>query len=435
MKSSVSKSLRQLALCCTYALGVFFVVASGGGSSGGGSTPDASCRLEVSAIAPAADSTDIWIGVYSIRSGEEVNSVARLDSTGAEDVRIPVGSGRGNIIRTLAMATDGSRDVYVGGDFPEGIFRLNSIGSADPGFDVGTGFNFSVTKITPLDDGTTGQIYVAGYFTEYKGLPVSGLVRLNQDGSLDTGFVSITKDVEDVVLAGGSLFPPGYVYSGGYGSVGDSASRLVRWRDNGDPDDNSTFPNTPFPFTTNIGPVLSVVPALDGTDSVYAGGDIGGDVDGGFDNGIIRLSLLGTTDPSFDVGSGFNDDVRQILRADDATGDIYVVGAFTTYEGINAKGIARLNADGSPEASFVTDKGFTIPDGTAPFAEIASLALALDLAGDPAGTIYVGGDFLLYNDTAMNGIARLDNDGSLDLGFAVDIMDGSCTNETIPGLD
>jgi hypothetical protein len=428
MKSSVSKSLRKLALCCTYALGVFFVVASGGGSSGGGSTPDTSCRLEVSAIAPATDSTNIWIGVYSIRSGEEVNSVARLDSVGAEIVRIPVGPGRGNLIRTLAMATDGSRDVYVGGDFSEGIFRLNSNGTADTGFDVGTGFDDSVRKITPLDDGT-GRIYVAGYFTEYNGDLVSGLVRLKPNGEIDDlGFVANTRDVEDVVLAGGSFFPPGYVYSGGY-SVVDTNLRLVRWTDRG--------VNDPAPtFITTIGPVLSVVPVLDDTGSVYAGGDVGG----GFNNGIIRLSPRGNPeDDIFTVEDGFNDDVRQILRADDLSsdvdleGDIYVVGGFTTYQDISAKGIERLNADGSPDADFITGTGFTIPDGTAPFDEIASIALALD----PADTIYVGGDFLLYEDTARNGIARLNKNGSLDPTFAVVVSstEGNCTNETIPGLD
>jgi hypothetical protein len=419
MKSSVSKSLRQLALCCAYALGVFFIVASGGGgSSGGGTTPDTSCRLEVSAIAPATDSTDIWVGVYSIRSGAEVNSVARLDSAGAEVVRIPVGNGSGNIIRTLAMATDGSRDVYVGGDFSEGIFRLKSNGSADDtGFDVGTGFNDSVRKITPLDDGT-GRIYVAGYFTEYDGDLVSGLVRLESNGSLDGTFVAITQAVEDVVLAGGSFFPPGYVYSGGYGIVGNSATRLVRRTDRG-------IEDPILSLTTSIGPVLSVVPALDAMDTLYAGG--------GFANRIVRLFSIGTTDPDFIVVTGFNGDVRKILRADDLSDDIYVVGGFTTYEGNSANGIERLNANGSPEATFLTGTGFTIPGGPAPFAEIASLALALDLVGD----IYVGGDFLLYNDTARNGIARLDNDGSLDLEFAVEISstDGDCTNETIPGLD
>jgi hypothetical protein len=239
---------------------------------------------------------------------------------------------------------------------------------------------------------------------------------------LDGEFVTISKEVEDVVLAGGSFFPPGYVYSGGYSSVGDSASRLVRRTDTGSED-------PVLSFTTNIGPVLSVAPALDGTDTLYAGG--------GFANRIVRLFSIGTTDLGFNVVTGFNGDVRKILRADDAIGDdpadIYVVGGFTTYEGDSAKGIERLNADGSPDETFLTGTGFTIPDGTAPFDDIASVALALN----PAGTIYVGGDFLLYNDTARNGIARLNPDGSLDLGFAVEISsaEGNCTNETIPGLD
>lgn len=422
---SVSKSLRRLALCCAYALGVFFVVASGGGSGGGGgTTPDTSCRLEVSAIAPATDgSDDVWIGVYSITSQQKVNSVARLDSAGVEQIWVEVGDGRSNVIRTVAIATDGSDDVYVGGDFDEGIFRLDEDGDLDTGFDVGSGFNGSVTRILPLAD-ASGDIYVVGYFDEYKGLPVSGIVKLTSDGT-DTGFAAITRSVEDVVYAGGSFTAAGFIYTGGFDSIGDAASRLVRWTGVGTKD-------PVLDFTTNIGPVFSVVPALDGTDSLYAGG--------GIPNGIIRLSQFGTPEGSFNVGSGgFNADVQQILRADDLSvdidlsGDIYVVGGFTTYDGNSANGIERLNADGSTDAGFVTGTGFTIPDGTAPFAESASVALALV----PADTIYVGGNFLLYNGTASNGIARLDKDGSLDLGFAVEISSTQvdCTNETIPGLD
>ena len=417
MKPSLNKYTRRLALCGAYALGVFFILASGGGggSSGGGTDPDTSCRLEVSAIAAATGSNDIWIGVYSIRSGEEMNSVARLDSTGAERIRIPVGTGPGNLIRTIAMSTDASNDVYVGGDFNEGIFRLNSNGTADTGFDVGTGFNGSVRKITPLNDGS-GSIYVAGYFTEYDGVAVSGLVLLDNTGTLDTvNFVTVTRDVDDIALAGGAFFPPGYVYSGGSSIVGANR-RLERWTDMGAND-----PGPPS-FDPAIGPILSVVPALDALDKVYAGGE--------FTNGIVRLFNNGNTDTAFLVGTGFNAAVRRILRTDDGTEDIYAVGEFTTYNGVSANGIERLNPDGSREAGFTKGTGFTIPGGSEPFEDIAGIALALN----PAGTVYVGGDFLLYNDVPQNGLSRLNPDGSLDTGFAVDVTssDDNCTNDTIP---
>jgi hypothetical protein len=165
-----SKPFRRLLLCGAFATGVFCIVASGSDSSSGGSQPPAiSCRLETSAIAPAANgSDDIWIGLVTKLSNSEDNSVVRLNSSGVEQFRYTVGAGPGNFVRTLAVATDGTTDVYVGGDFSGGIFRLNEDGSPDPLFAVGSGFNSTVAKITPAADGS-GDIYVSGYFSEYDG--------------------------------------------------------------------------------------------------------------------------------------------------------------------------------------------------------------------------------------------------------------------------
>jgi hypothetical protein len=405
-----SKPFRRLLLCGAFATGVFCIVASGG--SGGGSQPPAiSCRLETSAIAPAADgSGDIWIGLVTKLSNSEDNSVTRLNASGVERFKIPVGAGPGNFVRTLAVATDGTRDVYVGGDFSGGIFRLDKDGLPNPLSAVGSGFNSSVAKITPAADGS-GDIYVSGYFSEYNGATVAGLVRLDNTGALVTNFAG-AQAVQDVALAG-PKFLPGSVYSGGY-----VYPRIARWFSIGGTIDNNFF--------TALGPVFTVVP-VDGTDTLYIGGS--------FSTRMLRLFDIGTTDLDFDVGSGFNEVVWKILRADDSTsGDVYAVGGFTTYDGLQVNGLVRLNADGSPDVDFVTGSGFTSTDGSTPFNEIASAALVAD---DRSGDLYVGGDFSFYNGAASNGIARLNVDGSLDTSFAVQVSsaDGTCSNETIPGLN
>jgi hypothetical protein len=407
MKLFDNRSLRRLLLCCAYAVGTFFIVASG---SGGGSNPAvASCRLEVGAIAAATDaSADIWVGVLSEVSGNEVHSVARLNSDGAEKFRVELGRGPDNIVRTLAIAGDGSNDVYVGGDFSEGLSRLNDDGTPDSGFAVGAGFNGPVTRIVPAADGS-GDIYVGGFFSEYDGNPVGGLVRLQDDGSLDANF--IISAIQAVAMADpvGPAFP-GVVYSGG--SV---APRIELWS-------KTAVRDTDFNPPNSIGPVFSITPLLDASGAVYAGG--------GFSGGIYRLSQFGNIDGAFLVDSGFDAAVRQIVRAADMTGDIYAIGGFTAYQGNPANGIVRLHDDGSREANFIPGSGFTNTDGSVPFSEIASAALAADGSGD----IYVGGDFTLYDGKASNGIARLNNDGSLDPGFAVRVSSdaGTCANDTIP---
>src|SRR5437867_4031822 len=60
---------------------------------------------------------------------------------------------------------------------------------------------------------------------------------------------------------------------------------------------------------------------------------------------IARLNSEGTLDPTFNPGSGANNNIRTLLVLDD--GSILVGGQFTNYNGIARSRIARLQADGA----------------------------------------------------------------------------------------
>jgi hypothetical protein len=62
---------------------------------------------------------------------------------------------------------------------------LNSDGSVDNTFSIGTGFNNTVWVIKVQTD---GKILVGGNYTQYNGNPHSNLIRLNSDGSVDNSF-------------------------------------------------------------------------------------------------------------------------------------------------------------------------------------------------------------------------------------------------------
>jgi len=410
MKKLDKGLLRKLLLGCVYAAGAALIVASGGSGSGSSGFV---CKLDVGAIAPASDgSEDIWVGVVSTASGQQFNSVARLDGNGLEKIGVSVGSGDDNTVRTIAVAADGSNNIYVGGDFAEGIFRLKPDGTLDTAFDVGTGFNGSVLKIIPVANGS-GAIYVAGDFSSYNGAVVSGFVRLNADGSRDTNFTAITQPVQDMAMAEDPGIVPDldYVYSGSAGSY-----NLARWFPSG-----STSPDPAF-SPVPVSPVYSILPALDGTGTLYAGG--------GFSEQLIRLFRIGTEDTSFSIGSGFDGDVRRLLRADDGSGNIYVAGEFTTFQGSPAGGLVRLQNDGALDTSFNIGTGFTGSDGPAPFSDLAAIALAPGASGD----VYVGGDYQNYKGTASNGLVRLNSDATLDPVFEVRVSHGDeeCSNATLP---
>jgi len=170
-------------------------------------------------------------------------------------------------------------------------------GELDLSFDPGTGANSTVKAVAIQQD---GKIIIGGQFNEYDGVPRRGIARLNTNGSLDESFSSFQKQLS--FAAGGeveaiSLLPDGKILVGGYFNPFEG----TRW------------------FT--------------------------------------RLNHDGSEDMTFNQGSGFNSAVEKITVQPD--GKILVAGQFTEYNGTPVPNrIARLNADGSLDATFRPDALF-----------------------------------------------------------------------------
>ncbi len=96
---------------------------------------------------------------------------------------------------------------------------------------------------------------------------------------------------------------------------------------------------------------------------------------------IARLNIDGTLDPTFISGIGFDLKVSAIAMQSD--GKIIIGGNFTLYNGTSRKRIARLNTDGSLDATFNI--------GTGANWEVATVFVQDD------GKIIVGGDFWSFN--------------------------------------
>lgn len=109
----------------------------------------------------------------------------------------------------------------------------------------------------------------------------------------------------------------------------------------------------------------------------------------------------GACDLTFDPGTGANSSVNAIAVQPD--GKILIGGAFYKYNGVVQYRIARLNSDGSLDPAF--------DSGSGPVGWVYSMAL------QPDGKILIGGDFMSYDGTPRNRVARLNSDGSLDLSF------------------
>ena len=130
-------------------------------------------------------------------------------------------------------------------------------------------------------------------------------------------------------------------------------------------------------------------------------------------NKIARLNADGGIDQAFNPGTGATSanssaDIRHIIIQPD--GKILIGGDFEFFNGQPRHAVARLNADGSLDASFVD------PDAREyPSALHARGAFSLALQAD--GKILVGGQFLQVGGQPRLGLARLNANGTLDTAF------------------
>jgi len=124
---------------------------------------------------------------------------------------------------------------------------------------------------------------------------------------------------------------------------------------------------------------------------------------------VARLKADGTNDAAFltAAGSGFNASVFRV--AVQADGKIVVGGEFSTFNGSNTASICRLNADGTRDTGWLS-QGFDL--------RVRSLAV------HAAGRIIAVGDFSNYRDATGVSLsrarfARLNADGTLEAGVNV----------------
>ncbi len=167
----------------------------------------------------------------------------------------------------------------------------------------------------------------------------------------------------------------------------------------------------------------------------------------------------GSLDPSFNPGAGVNPGSQVYAVAVQADGCIVIGGDFTNFNGTGRTNLARLNSDGSLDATF--DPGSAVgpslyvdalavqPDGKVlvggNFAGAAGTNLIrLNTNGtvDPGfsaatdstvnslmlqtnGSILIGGFFTQVNGAGRTGIARLGTNGALDINFNPSLVGGS----------
>lgn len=314
-------------------------------------------------IAPAADGNgDFYVGgQFTVFANYIVDGIVRLNADGTLDAGFDMGAGFDGTVLAIVPATDGSGDIYVGGVFTQyngtaanHIIRLNADGSVDAGFNTGTGFNDLVYTIAEAGDGS-GDIYVGGDFSSYNGTGSVRLARLNSDGSFDAAFnvgagASDTVKTLSVVPGGGG----DSIYVGGDFTFFDAspANHVLRLQDDGSVDAG-------FVVGTGFDDIVEVlVPAADGSGDLYAGGDFLS-YNGNPSIRAARLNSDGSFDSAFATSIGFDSTVYDIAIDSGNPGQVYFAGTFTTFDGNAHRRIACLNNAGFVCAGFSSGEGFS----------------------------------------------------------------------------
>lgn len=309
------------------------------------------------------------------------------------------GDGFDGIVRTLSIQTD--QNLIVGGEYLNlnGISspyftRLNQEGIIDENFHTGTGFN---SKVYTSHIQRDGKIVVGGSFTAYNGNSAGRLIRLNSDGSYDPTFSTIVGATTGIIYDVCEQADGKFIIVGSFTKYnGVTVNRIARILPNGQLDTS---------FNTGSGSSLNITNV-----EVLSNGKI--ILTGNFTkfnevetNKIVRLYSDGTVDTSFNIGTGFNEDVNAMtVQAD---GKILLGGKFTSYNEIAANRIIRINEDGTVDSSFITGSGF-------------SKDAVQVIKTDRLGNIMAGGSFTgTYNGSDVNRVCFLNSDGTIkpDLDF------------------
>lgn len=351
-----------------------------------------------------ADGKLIIAGNFTSYAGVARNRIARLHSDGSLDLSFDPASGPNDHVSQLLVQPDGK--VLLAGTFTtfDGapaaqLTRLHSNGVRDGSFSTGSGFGGpggATAAVRALALLPNGKLMVGGYFNSYNGSVAEGLARLNTNGTFDTGFT--TEPGVNGSLSAMHVFADGRILlGGGFSGYGGRPCRgIVRIQANGALDPSFNPSGGANAQVGNVvrqpdGKVL-IVGAFSGYANAMA-------------HRMARLLPNGEVDASFNAGTGPNGEVHSCIRMPD--GKWTIVGAFTEYNGVPRRQIARLHADGSLDLSF--DAGTA--GGGATAVHIARVA-ALE-----NGKLIVAGNFRNFADAPHQFMVRLHADGALDTDF------------------
>ena len=267
-----------------------------------------------------------------------------------------------------------------------------------PPFNTSPGANNRVQSVAVQPDGKT---VLGGDFTGVQSVVRNHLARLNTDGSLDTNFLASPNTGANgpvsqvLVISPDGVSLAGLLIAGTFTSYNEvPCGSLARLLPDGSLDPSFNV------GTGANGPILAMAVQPDG--KIIIGGDFT-QFNGTERQRVARLEANGSLDTSFVPGSGADNVVLALALDSFNPGKVYLAGRFTHCGGLLRQHIARIDADGALDPAFNPGAG---ADG-----------LVHTLACQPDGKILLGGEFSAFNTQPAGKIARANPDGSADASF------------------
>lgn len=388
-------------------------------------------RLRTRFVSALIAAGTLALGTVGVALGvaSPIHAAATAAGAGSLDPTFNTGgAGANDEIDLVAFGVNDK--IYIAGNFTSyngtavsGLARLNADGTLDTGFNPGTA---AKDKVFAIAEAADGKVYVGGSFSTFNGANAKKLVRLNADGTIDTAFTSQgflhyasannTESISSLfITSDAKVLVSGSWdnYGGDYSSGGTAANGIVKLNADGTPD------------TTFLGAFKGqTFTAAGASKMIYNADKSKITAIGSFfifrsqpAISITRFTNDGTRDTTFTVGDvveGPNNYVRGLAATSDDK--YYVSGSFSKWKDVEAKLLIRINSDGNRDTTFPA-----IPTGAYPE----------NIAVDAKDRLYVSGQFGAWGSAMAKGLVRLNKDGSVDTTFDTTVGSPEVSNQSV----
>jgi hypothetical protein len=321
-------------------------------------------------------------------------------SSGAKSGQITWGRSRFFGISSLSFDTTGS--IYFG-TFGEGEWdgiprffglKLNATGSLDTSFNIGYTPGGAINQHQTYI-GNDGFLYTSGLnlnFFAKRNKQTGALISEPSSGAITLGAYFIIDETNRKVY-----------HMGGYTTAfGLSRNYLCKF----DLDTYAVDTNFNTGGGLNAQPEVGQIFLTSDKQYLYAQGLSISSYKGTPINHIIKLDQSGSLDPNFNPGVGFND-AREIKCALDSQDRLVCVGRyFTSYSGSACTRIVRINPNGTLDTTFNSGVGLSV-----------ITTFGGNISTQPDDKIIITGTINSYSGSVVNGIVRINPNGTLDNTF------------------